>query len=144
MQQFTYFTVKPNFNPQSRNGARCSLSNLIMQGEELGRPSDEVDEFVLSGPMIDYEGDFDIRPSVIRTTARELGMVSAEEHAHQRHQTAVLADNMFDLQAENAALHQELDVLRAAIRGALVTDPSEDVLDQPDTIPLFDVDEYEV
>ncbi len=135
--QLSFFQVIPDFDQLSRNGATCSISNLNKALPALGREPHEVDDFILRGPEVEYEGYIDIRPSVIIQTAMELGMVTAEENAALVYDRDSLFEDLRSSQAEAAALQQELDALRAAIRGSFLTDdtPSEDVLDT-DYLPL--------
>lgn len=78
----THFQIIPDFDGQSANGARCYFTNLSRQKADPKRPQQqphEVDEFVLRGPAISFEGFMDIRPAVIIDTAREVfGMWTAE------------------------------------------------------------------
>lgn len=74
MNRTTFFSVIPEFNGQSRNGAKCSVSNRDRSKSKLGKADHEVDHFVLRGPMIDHEGFFDLLPTVITETAHDLGM----------------------------------------------------------------------
>jgi len=79
MSQPTHFQVIPDFNAQSANGATCYISHLPKQSRRTPQQQEhELDEFVLRGPEIEFEGYLDIRPAVIMETAQWLGMVSKE------------------------------------------------------------------
>lgn len=96
MTQPTHFQVIPDFNGQSRNGAKCSITNLpkIPKQTPQQQPH-EIDEFILRGPEIEFEGYFDIRPAVIIDTAREVfDMVTAEEYESVVAELAMTADSL--------------------------------------------------
>jgi len=138
------FQIIPNFNGQSRNGGGCSLSNLPMQEPALGRPAEQVDEFVLRGPEIEFEGHFDIRPSVIREMAAALGMVSEAEYGHAIELSQSYFNELQERRAEAAALQQQLDYFHGLMRESLAGPAeSEDILDQADTVRFSDLDEEE-
>lgn len=90
-----HFQVISDFNAQSAKQV-CYVSNLPLQKRRTPQQQDhEIDEFVLRGPEISFEGYLDLRPAVILETAAELGMVSAAKHEA--------------LRGENLLLRQELD-----------------------------------
>lgn len=94
--QPTHFTIIPDFDAQSANGGLCYISKLPKQKKDTPqKQAHEVDEFILRGPEISFEGYFDIRPAVIIETAREVfDMYMPEEVA--------------ELQAERNALDNEV------------------------------------
>lgn len=137
--QLSYFQAIPDFDGLSRNGGACSISNLGRARPELGRSEEEVDECILRGPFIEFEGHIDIRASVIRKTAEELGMVSSQTAGRLQELYTDALEAAAAFQAEAAALQQELDTLRAAVRGVYLDgqpQASEDMLDHPDRAPM--------
>ena len=79
----THFRIIPDFDQLSANGAKCYFTHMPLQRPDPDRPQQqahEVDEFILRGPEIAFEGYMDVRPAVIIETARELlGMGTAAE-----------------------------------------------------------------
>ena len=79
MSKLSFFQVIPDFDHQSARPV-CYVSNLPKQYRKTPQQKEsQLDEFILRGPSIDFEGHLDIRPAVILQTAQELGMVPAEE-----------------------------------------------------------------
>jgi hypothetical protein len=87
----THFDIIDDFNAQSRKPV-CSITNLPKQSREnatVQAQPHEIDDFILRGPDIDFEGFFDIRPVVIIETAREVfGMVDGEAYEFACHEAA--------------------------------------------------------
>lgn len=109
----TYFQVIPNFDAQSRNGAVCSFSGLPKQEQDTPQKQEhEVDEFILRGPEIEFEGYLDIRPAVIYETALQLGMVHADEYAAVEAQADALVIRLI---AAETALEAAEDRLKQMI-----------------------------
>jgi hypothetical protein len=86
MTQPTHFHVVDDFDAQSANGGKCYITHLPKMNRKAPQQQDhEIDEFILRGPDIDFEGYMDIRPVVIIETAREVfGMRTEEEYAELR------------------------------------------------------------
>lgn len=79
MSKLSYFQVIPDFDQQSARPV-CYISNLPKQHRKTPQQKEsQLDEFILRGPDIDFEGHLDIRPAVILQTAQELGMWPARE-----------------------------------------------------------------
>lgn len=114
MTQLTHFQIIPDFNAQSARPV-CYLSHLPKQNRRRPQQQDhEVDEFILRGPEIDFEGYMDIRPAVIIDTAREaFGMVSAAE--------AETLQAALQLQQElSERLQAELDTANERLKGMIL------------------------
>jgi hypothetical protein len=140
--QFDFFQVIPDFTPDSRNGGTCSISNLPMLREELGRRPEDVDGFVLRGPFIDFEGYFDVRPGAIIRTAEQLGMISGDEAYEQVRQIARLHDDLTDAQNEVLVLQGELAALKQllseALSGGQTIGSPDDVMNQTNIVYIDD------
>lgn len=109
----SYFSqVLTDFTMQSRNGAVCSLSNLPVN-------TNDPDDFVLRGPEIEYEGFFDVRSSVIRAAAEDLGMVPADEYQVLQYVNDELSTVVKDLTAENERLEELIAYQRDLLEDAL-------------------------
>ena len=103
---FMTFQRIEDFDAQSANGGKCYISNLPRQVFDPRSPhtaGQDFDEFILRGPMIDFEGYLDIRPSVIVAEARALGMLTVEEVAEIQERSE---------DAEAAVLAAESEFLR--------------------------------
>jgi len=112
----THFRIIEDFDGQSANGAKCYLSNLSKQKRRTPQQQDhEIDEFILRGPAISFEGYMDIRPAVIIETATELlGMLSPASAAALEAEKAELHESNLALMQEVADLRQRCDVYAVA------------------------------
>jgi len=100
-----------DFDAASRNGGRCSLSNLGKQGGKKRRQS-LTDDFILRGPMIDMEGFFDVRPTIIKEIA--LAYCDVVEEAHlsaAMSQIEACLEDVATLTAERDDLQEQVDAL---------------------------------
>lgn len=82
-----------NFDEHTRGGPFCNLCGS-------GRP--RKDKFVFRGPLIEYEGTFDICGNCIREHAGILGLLSKNKSDQLRQANE-------DLRAENAQLRERIN-----------------------------------
>lgn len=120
----THFQIIDNFNGQSARPV-CYFTNLEKQVRTTPQQQDhEVDEFILRGPLVDFEGYIDIRPAVIIDTAREVfGMISAAE-------AQVLAQVDADLNAALAEAEAQIESLKTQLRAMILANAEQIVQEE--------------
>lgn len=93
-----------DFDNMSRNGSTCSLTNLPKQGGKKARQTLH-DHFVLRGPMIEYEGYFDVRPTAIAEVAAEFcDMVPASKLTRYKKKIKALEEELAEVTGHRDAL----------------------------------------
>jgi hypothetical protein len=114
------FRLIPDFDDDSREGARCSVSGTIKQPGDPG---------VFRGPLIEMEGYFDVAADVIREAACDLGMITEDQAEELR----AAAEN---LQATIDALDERVAELTARTQQLILMNA--ELLDEYEDIPEDD------
>lgn len=113
----THFRIIPDFDNQSARGPKCYITGLSKQRKDPSRPQQqehEIDEFILRGPAIDFEGYMDIRPAVIRETAQDLlGMIT-------KSQAAALLSRAIDAETALALANERADTNQARLEDMIL------------------------
>ena len=107
--QPTHFQIRPDFDAQSARPV-CYFTNLPkMKRDTPQQQEHEIDEFVLRGPEIAFEGYMDIRPAVIIDTAREVfGMITPAEADALRAEIAEISQAYEASQIQVASLRDQV------------------------------------
>jgi hypothetical protein len=149
MTQFTHFQVVSDFNQGGPSAkAVCYISHLPkMKKDTPQKQPHEVDEFILRGPEIEFEGFLDIRPEVIITTALELGMHTAAtvetlqlalEQSEDARVAALVRAETAEARVDDLIVYNAEQIVGEAALVVELGEAYEDLYDYPDELDYLD------